>query len=252
MSISDKTRKTLWARSGNRCAMCRTELVAEKNEFDRNLNIGDECHIISEKDKGPRHIPNYDKNYDDYENLILLCKNHHKTIDELWETYTEELLRTFKKNHENWIKTVIDNAKDKSKSQLPKFFPRLKTGKEIVDIVKDASAYQFSHDELHTKEELHFISGFLQNIQDWSEFFRFSGSEISEMMQFEFDLNKEIEELEKLGFKIFGECRNSRLLNFDKEDLGVWKIATLVVLRKNNSSIIDFEQLATNYQMENK
>ena len=29
--------------------MCRIELVAERNEHDHNLNIGDECHIISSK-----------------------------------------------------------------------------------------------------------------------------------------------------------------------------------------------------------
>lgn len=93
MPITDKNRKTLWARSGNRCAMCRTELVAEKNEDERNLNIGDECHIISKRPTGPRHNSNYGKDYDDYDNLILLCKNHHKTIDELWETYTVNLLK---------------------------------------------------------------------------------------------------------------------------------------------------------------
>lgn len=96
MAISSKTRKTLWARSGNSCAMCRTKLIAERNEHNRNLNVGDECHIISEQLTGPRHTSKYDKGYDNYDNLILLCKNHHKTVDELKETYTVELLKALK------------------------------------------------------------------------------------------------------------------------------------------------------------
>src|SRR5262245_37722206 len=117
MAISDKTRKTLWGRSGNSCAMCRTELVAEKNEHDRNLNIGDECHIISSKQNGPRHDSNYKNDFDEYDNLILLCKNHHKTIDELWETYTVALLKTIKANHEKWVKDALEKAKTNKRKQ---------------------------------------------------------------------------------------------------------------------------------------
>lgn len=81
MGISDKTRKNLWAKSGNRCSICKTELFSgQKNEDE--FNIGEECHIISSKQNGPRYKSNLD-NYDTYDNLILLCRNHHKEIDEL-------------------------------------------------------------------------------------------------------------------------------------------------------------------------
>jgi hypothetical protein len=108
--ISDKTRKTLWARSGNRCAICRIELVAERDAYDRNLNIGEECHIISSKGKGPRHLDTYEKDFDDYENLILLCRNHHKTIDEQIETYPVVLLHDIKADHEQWVNETINSA----------------------------------------------------------------------------------------------------------------------------------------------
>lgn len=239
MAITDKNRKTLWARSGNRCAMCRDELVAERNEHDRNLNIGDECHIISEQSNGPRHVSKYEKDFDDYENLILLCKNHHKTIDELWETYTIDLLRTIKINHENWIKTVIDNAKRKEKKDEPRLLPKITSGKQIVDIIRDVGAYQFDHCDFDSQEEADFVSSFLQNIQDWGEVSSFGNFEIGSQIQLGYDLNKEIVELENHGFFLFGERRSKRMTNAKKDDLGIWDIATLIVLRKDNPMIIN-------------
>lgn len=55
MSITDKTRKKLWAKSGNRCALCKEELVAYKEEKSDEVVIGEECHIISNRPSGPRH-----------------------------------------------------------------------------------------------------------------------------------------------------------------------------------------------------
>jgi hypothetical protein len=49
MGISDRTRKILWGRSGNRCALCRRELVEEGTAVDAESVVGDECHIIGEK-----------------------------------------------------------------------------------------------------------------------------------------------------------------------------------------------------------
>jgi hypothetical protein len=41
MAISDKTRKSLWAKSGNRCSICKIELFSEKDADV--FNIGEEC-----------------------------------------------------------------------------------------------------------------------------------------------------------------------------------------------------------------
>jgi hypothetical protein len=103
MAISDKTRKILWGRSGNRCAYCREELVFEKDQFNRHLNIGEECHIVSKSKKGPRNriIEGFD--YDGPDNLILLCCNHHTMIDEQVEVYSEDELIALKNSHEKWV-----------------------------------------------------------------------------------------------------------------------------------------------------
>ncbi len=103
MGLTDKTRKILWGRSGNRCAICRTELVIEKDPFNRHLNIGEECHIISKKDNGPRHRNIPDFNYDSSVNLLLLCCNDHTMIDEQIEKFTEDTLLSIKIEHEKWV-----------------------------------------------------------------------------------------------------------------------------------------------------
>lgn len=110
MAISEKSRKILWGRSGNRCAVCRTELVLEKDPFNKHLNIGEECHIISKQPNGPRHkaIVNFD--YDSNDNLLLLCCNHHKMVDEQTEAYPEDKLIAIKTDHENWVKANLDGT----------------------------------------------------------------------------------------------------------------------------------------------
>src|SRR6266540_301575 len=54
MTISDKTRKLLWGRSGNRCAYCRRELVMTAVK-DNDAIVGDECHIYAKNAGGPRN-----------------------------------------------------------------------------------------------------------------------------------------------------------------------------------------------------
>jgi len=100
MSISKKDSKRLWAKSGNRCAICKEELV-KTNKKGLDYIIGEECHIISSKSNGPRY-ENGLKNYDCYENLILLCRNHHKEIDEVCNVgkYSKNELIRIKKEHE--------------------------------------------------------------------------------------------------------------------------------------------------------
>ncbi len=75
MAITDKTRKALWAKSGNRCLLCRIELVQETDNTTETLIIGEECHIVSKKGKGPRGAVEFNGDFDGYDNLFLsLCR----------------------------------------------------------------------------------------------------------------------------------------------------------------------------------
>ena len=93
MGISDKTRKILWAKSGNRCAFCRQKLVVDETELDIESVTGEECHICAKSSDGPRYeitLNEYEIN--NIDNLILLCSSHHKLVDDQVETYTKSIL----------------------------------------------------------------------------------------------------------------------------------------------------------------
>lgn len=134
MAITEKTRKGLWGRSGNRCAICRIELVLEKDQFDKQLNVGEECHIISRQSSGPRHqsIPDFD--FDDGDNLLLLCCNHHKEIDTQIEIYPVDKLKELKSSHEKWVKENLDG--DYSKIETGESTPKSRL-EILVDMVSE-------------------------------------------------------------------------------------------------------------------
>ncbi len=125
MSISDKDRKQLWAKSGNRCAICKEELF-HANETGVGINIGEECHIISSTPGGPRYDANYGK-YDTYQNLILLCCKHHKEIDDKNNivNYPPQKLHDIKLQHEEWVSERLDIASKKKEKDWNAIFRAL-------------------------------------------------------------------------------------------------------------------------------
>ena len=108
MTITDKTRKLLWGRSGNRCAFCRGVLSVDSTELDDASVVGDECHIVSGKVGGPRYDPAFPPDeLDAYDNLLLLCRIHHKVIDDQEHTFTPLVLKRLKQDHEDLVSTAL-------------------------------------------------------------------------------------------------------------------------------------------------
>ena len=111
MAINDKTRKLLWGRSGNRCAFCRNELIMDASREDDESIVGEECHIISGKPNGPRYDTEFPADQvDSYTNLILLCRVHHKMIDDQSETFKADIIYQLKANHERWVSDALNSA----------------------------------------------------------------------------------------------------------------------------------------------
>jgi hypothetical protein len=107
VSISGKDRKILWGRSGNRCALCRRILVAERTSADDDAVIGDEAHIAAQSPGGPRYGECAPSAVDSYENLILLCKSDHKKVDDQSQYFTAARLRQAKAEHEAWVERTL-------------------------------------------------------------------------------------------------------------------------------------------------
>ena len=105
MSMSVHDRKILWTKAGNRCSYyygehCDEELVKLVN--GKLVLVGDESHIVGEKAGSPRYIADFPE-IDSYNNRILMCKKHHKVIDDNEGEYTAELLLQMKKSHEDSV-----------------------------------------------------------------------------------------------------------------------------------------------------
>jgi hypothetical protein len=121
MAIADRTRKILWCRSGNRSAFCRRELVEDGTVLSDESVVGDEAHIIGEKPAARGQFGIGRTDLDEHDNLLLLCKVHHKLVDDQPETYTVEGLHEMKDSHERWVRVRLsaDGEASGPKSDTP-------------------------------------------------------------------------------------------------------------------------------------
>ncbi|MFL3662536.1 MAG: hypothetical protein ACJ04Q_00940 [Flavobacteriales bacterium] len=90
--------KRLFALSGNQCAYpdCKEHIVDESGTV-----IGEICHIEAAEIGGERYNEDSNDEYRrSFENLILMCSNHHKKTNNT-EKYTTPILRQIKVDHEN-------------------------------------------------------------------------------------------------------------------------------------------------------
>ncbi|WP_438273860.1 HNH endonuclease signature motif containing protein [Nitrobacter sp.] len=93
-----KTIKRLFALSGNTCAFPRCTLSII--ETAGNVT-GEICHIAARSPGGPRYDPSQsDKGRNDFSNLLLLCRRHHKVVDGEPQIYTIDVLQDMKTIHE--------------------------------------------------------------------------------------------------------------------------------------------------------
>ena len=110
MGISPKNRQIVWAKSGACCAFskCHKRLVLEEKGKGKDVLVGEVAHIVAEPINGPRgdkQPPGGDRN--GYQNLILLCKEHHKLIDDRSQSYPVEKLLLLKSDHEKWVAETL-------------------------------------------------------------------------------------------------------------------------------------------------
>ncbi|HTJ48885.1 MAG TPA: HNH endonuclease [Cyclobacteriaceae bacterium] len=226
MAISNKTRKTLWGKSGNRCAICKIELVHDE-EFGKTLNVGEECHVISERPTGPRY--KVMDHYDDYKNLILLCRNHHIEIDTHESKYNETELYKIKLDHETWVNKTLEQKSNSVGDGTP-LLKMMTNGKELADIIVSAKASSTYHDDVKNETEAGLVGGFVDLIREYVDFADdVSAVEIANMALY---LKTKIDELTQIDYLVFAAST--------KENVGyglIFNTANVHVIHKNNPTI---------------
>ena len=99
----------LWARAAGRCELCGKELNAA-HAFDILGNYAQVAHINAYSEGGPRHRDGLsDEELNDIDNLMLLCHEHHKMIDDRPDLFPEETLRKHKSFWEDSIAEFVEN-----------------------------------------------------------------------------------------------------------------------------------------------
>ncbi|HKU77949.1 MAG TPA: hypothetical protein VJR02_28805 [Pyrinomonadaceae bacterium] len=108
MTIKLPTTKRLFAVAGNTCAFpdCERRLVKA------DVVVGQICHMRAKEKGGPRYDPSY-PDPDAHENLILMCGEHHKTIDTKPLEYPTEMLEEWKRRHEERFEQPSDEVLEK-------------------------------------------------------------------------------------------------------------------------------------------
>jgi tetratricopeptide (TPR) repeat protein len=97
LPVKTETIKKLFALSGNSCAFpnCKERIIDENGQL-----IGEICHIEAANINGERYNPSQtDEERRSFDNLILLCANHHLATDNVDE-YPVERLKKLKSEHE--------------------------------------------------------------------------------------------------------------------------------------------------------
>lgn len=113
MSIKQKDIKILWGRSGNRCAICRTELTQDVKAVTATFTLGEQAHIVGDKDGAARGKSILSpEERDSYHNLILLCPTHHTVIDSNEHDWPIEKLNITKSKHELWVTETLSETID--------------------------------------------------------------------------------------------------------------------------------------------
>lgn len=106
MAPSARTTNQLWGNAASMCSLCKIVLSVEPTPTDRHAVIGDVAHIVASSPDGPRGRGGPRDDIDGYDNLILLCKNDHKIVDDQPDAYTVERLRAQRRAHEDWVRAL--------------------------------------------------------------------------------------------------------------------------------------------------
>jgi hypothetical protein len=110
MGLTVKTQKHIWGLFAGRCAMCKELLIEDDDSIGRSL-VGEVAHKAGERPDAARYDASMtDEERNDPENLMLLCRKHHKIIDDNELIYTLEKLSTIRADYLSWLAQQLAGA----------------------------------------------------------------------------------------------------------------------------------------------
>lgn len=242
MAITDRTRRLLWGRSAARCALCRRHLVEDETDASEASVVGEEAHIIARSRGGPRYVALSAYQVDHISNLVLLCRIHHKQVDDQVEDFPVEALQFIKAQHESTMRArTEDGTADYSGTEpdsAPAILPVVHTGGQLWDIVAGAMAYRVAglEDGQASEQVVDAVDSFLQAVVDWGDI---SGDVkvqgLGSVRDAKRSLHAELTGILALDLRVFGIARSEP---FGHPTIGEWLVATVAVTLASNDSIL--------------
>jgi hypothetical protein len=239
MAISDRTRKFLWGRAANRCAICRQELTIAAADAAGIAQVGEECHIVARSPFGPRGSSAFVDDPEGYENLILLCGTHHKLIDDLPGEYTPERLSAVKSEHEHWVEVTLRPKKIpprirlfKAEGEAEAKLDWIQTGKDLVSVVYRCCSSYCGSDDLESEAEAELVGELLQEVEDLDVYGCLGAKE---KVRTEFRITRLLQELQDSDFFVFA-ARFERTIEIGRERKK-WPVVFVHVLRASNPTL---------------
>jgi hypothetical protein len=173
VAVSERNRKIIWVEAGGRCAICRKHLLSPGTETDDPSVIGEEAHIVARSPGGPRAGDIHPDRLDHHSNLILVCREHHKQIDDQPNHYTVERLRQIKQAHTEWTASLgqdeagpIRVVPDPTVAQ-PHLLKIIFTGHALWQMVRDSIALDHAYPDHLAEEDEDLIIEFLDMVMDY-------------------------------------------------------------------------------------
>ncbi len=257
MAITDRTRKILWVKAGGRCSICQVQLVTEGTDTDEPSVFGEEAHIVGQSPNGPRagNVPDVDS----YANLILLCRKHHKQVDDQVGYYTVERLKEFKRQHEERVASPDETTNPRPARLVPdptrptkKMLKLMISGTELWHFVNGAYSCNPAWPSGLSDEHEDLIAAFFDNVGDWNNC---SGDlSFTEQRHACRSLNENIEELAKVGFVVWARERFLLLTGGINQEPWPWRAVDIVVrpfdlmhLVDTEGKLIDLDQIMSKY-----
>ena len=162
---SQLTKLILCANAGGRCQFegCNKKLFMDGVTL-KEVNNSNIAHIVASSPDGPRGNKDSYVLSDNLENLMLMCQEHHKLIDDNPEQYTVEKLKKMKKQQEQKIEYVLDGM-DYPKSEIIIFESPIKN---LIDVkVNHKQAVEAIRSECNNPASSHGIIIRIQNFEKY-------------------------------------------------------------------------------------
>jgi hypothetical protein len=245
MPVTDRTRKILWVKACGRCSICQVQLVTEGTDTDDPSVFGEEAHIVGQSPNGPRAGNISD--VDSYANLILLCRKHHKQVDDQVGYYTVERLKEIKRQHEEWAASLGETTNSGPVRLIPdptrpikKMLKLVISGTGFWHFVDGAYAFYPTWPSGLSDEDEDLIVAFFDNLRDWIDI---SGDlhTLSAKRDACRSLNENIESLAEAGFVVGARDRYLLLTGGISEEPWPWRAVDVEVQPFSAMQLVDAE-----------